>query len=151
MFLAQKRINEIIVYCILADVVLGYILKRFQGPETVAPLALLYLLNIVVLMAVYRFWKFPLFEWDESGFIVYGISPFKKHVGAWGKVEAVGFKTVYNKKGKPQDYLIIIFTSNKGMHTTGTVPMDLVGFRDPIKKDLQALIGRKKIRPLVEA
>ena len=147
MFLSQRRMNEAIAYCVLIDIVLGVILKKFQANHT-GPLIFLYVLNLFVLAGVYRFWKAPLFAWDNSGFIFYGISPFKKDVGVWQNAEKAGFKQVKDKKGREREYLIIIFTNTKGRARTGAVPMDIVGFADNIKKELQALIRNKQIKPL---
>jgi hypothetical protein len=149
MFLSQKRMNEVILYCIMADVVLGYILKRFQGPSTVLPLALLYLLNIIIVLGVYRFWKYPMFEWDETGFIIYGISPFKKDAGVWEKVEEAGFLNLETRKGKQREFLVIQFDNVKGVHKTGMVPMDLVGFPEQVKEEVQGLLKRKNIKKLL--
>jgi hypothetical protein len=148
MFLSQKRMNEVIIYCIMADVVLGYVLKRFQGPSTVLPLAILYLLNIIVILGVYRFWKVPMFEWDEKGFIVYGISPFKKDIGIWEKVEEAGFMTLEVRKGKKREFLVIQFDNVRGVHRTGMIPMDMVGFSDRVKEEMQDLLKRKNIKKL---
>lgn len=145
MFLAQGRMNEVIAYCILADVVIGILLKKFHGPGTVLPLAILYLMNILVLFGVYRFWKLPMFEWDDKGFILYGISPFKKERGAWQKVEKAGFKAVEIKGGKVREFLIIAYVSPAGQHRTGTVPMDWVGFRDRVKEEMQGFLKDKRI------
>lgn len=149
MFLSQKRMNEVILYCILADVVLGYMLKKFQGPGTALPLALLYLLNIIIILAVYRFWKFPVFEWDDTGFIVYGISPFKKDRGSWDKVEEAGFMTLEARKGRRREFLVIQYDNVKGVHRTGMIPMDMVGFRDRIKEELNEFMKRKNIKKIV--
>lgn len=148
MFLAQTRINETILYCILLDVVLGYILKRFHGPQAVFPLALLYFFNIVIIVGVYRFWKFPLFEWDEAGCATYGISPFKKVRVPWGAVIKSGFQSVETKRGKIREFLVVISTRPEGGLRTSTVPMDLVGFRDKAKKEFLEFIRKKKVTPL---
>ena len=148
MFLAQTRVNETILYCMLLDVVLGYILKRFHGPQTVFPLALLYFLNIVIIVGVYRFWKFPLFEWDDAGFSVYGISPFKRVRVSWSVVTKAGFQTVETKRGKLREFLVIISTRPEGGLRTSTVPMDLVGFRDNVKQEFLEFIRKKKVQPL---
>jgi hypothetical protein len=148
MFLSQKRMNEVILYCIMADVVLGYILKKFQGPSTVLPLAILYLLNIIIVLGVYRFWKVPMFEWDETGFIIYGISPFKKNIGVWEKVEEAGFMDLEVRRGRKREFLVIQFDNVKGIHKTGMIPMDMVGFRERIKEEMLELMKRKNIKKL---
>lgn len=145
MFLAQNRMNEVIAYCILADVVIGFLLKKFHGPATVLPLAILYLMNIIVILGVYRFWKVPMFEWDDKGFILYGISPFKKERGAWRSVEKGGFKAVELKAGKVREFLIITYVSPAGQHRTGTVPMDWVGFRPRVKEEMLRFLKDKGI------
>ena len=148
MFLAQGRLNEAILYCIMLDVVLGFILKKFHGPHTTLPLALLYFLNIVVLLAVYRFWKVPLFEWDEAGCSTYGLSPYKKVRVPWSAVAKAGFQLVETKRGKIREFLVIISTRpNGGVHTS-TVPMDLVAFRDKAKKEFLEFLRKKKVQPL---
>jgi len=147
MFLSQRRMNEAIVYFILIDLVLGYILKRFQGNHT-SPIILLYVLNFFAWAGVYRFWKVPLFAWDHSGFIFFGISPFKKDIGIWQNAEKAGFKVIKDKKGREREYLIINYTNTKGRARTGAVPMDMVGFADSIKKDLQAFLKSNQIKPL---
>jgi len=147
MFLSQRRMNEAIVYVILIDVVLGYILKRYQGNHT-SPIILLYVLNFFVWALVYRFWKAPLFAWDHSGFIFFGISPFKKDIGVWQNAEKAGFKTIKDKKGREREFLIIIYTNTKGRPRTGAVPMDLVGFADNIKSEMQAFLKTNQIKPL---
>ena len=147
MFLSQRRMNDAIVYFILVDVALGYILKRFQANHT-SPLILLYVLNFFAWAGVYRFWKVPLFAWDSSGFIFYGISPFKKDVSIWQNAEKAGFKLIKDKKGREREYLIIIYTNTKGRARTGAVPMDLVGFADNIKKEMQTFLYNKQIKPL---
>ena len=148
MFLTQRRMNEVILYCILIDIVLAYVLKRFHGPQTVLPLAILYLLNIIVLLGVYRFWKFPLLEWDDTGFALYGLSPFKKDICKWDAVKAAGIKRVETGKGRVQEFLMIIYPNPRGGFKTGTVLMGSVGFADRIKPDFLAFIKKKGIKPL---
>ena len=148
MFLAQRRMNELILYTILADVVIAFLLKRFQGANTAGPLVLLYLMNAAVIISVYRFWKLPVFEWDDTGFIFYGISPFKRERGAWQKVEKAGFKSVEEKKGKPREYLVVIYINPKGAPRTGLVPMDMVGFGGKVKEEFQGFLKEKGIAPL---
>jgi hypothetical protein len=101
-----------------------------------------------VLAGVYRFWKVPLFAWDQSGFIFYGISPFKKDVGVWQHAEKAGFRKVKDRKGRDREYLIIIYTNTKGRARTGAVPMDIVGFADNIKKEVQDFLNSNQIKPL---
>ncbi len=145
MFLSQKRMNEVILYCIGADVVLGYLLKRFQGPLTFAPLALLYLLNIIVIAAVYRFWKFPVFEWDEKGFMVYGVNPWKRDRCPWEKAARAGFRALPGKKGKKREFFLVDYATPKGPKT-GVVPMDMIGFPDRVRKDMEAFLKEKSIK-----
>ncbi len=146
MFLSQKRMNEVILYCIGADIVLGYLLKRFQGPLTLAPLALLYVLNLIVIAAVYRFWKFPVFEWNEKDFTVYGINPWKKDRCPWEKAAKAGFRAVPGKKGRIREFFLIDYSTPKGPKT-GVVPMDMIGFQDRIKKELEEFLREKAIKP----
>ncbi|HLB24760.1 MAG TPA: hypothetical protein VJM83_00380 [Nitrospirota bacterium] len=146
MFLAQRRMNEVILYCVLADVVLAYLLKRFQGPHTVFPLALLYLLNILVILAVYRFWKFPVFEWDGEGFFIYGVNPFKKERCLWPKVEKAGFKTLEAKKGRVREFFMVDYVTQKGARKTGVIPLDMIGFGDRVKKELLELLKDRRIK-----
>jgi hypothetical protein len=150
MFLAQSRMNEVILYCVLVDVVLGYVLKKYQGTGTILPLALLYLMNIIVILGVYRFWKMPIFEWDDTGFIAYSIAPFRKEVSTWQKVEYAGFQTIELKKGKGKfrEFLIIHYVSPNGVHKTNLIPMYMVGFKDRVKEELKALFKEKGIKPL---
>jgi len=148
MFMAQRRMNEVILYCMLVDVTMGYILKKYHGPDTVLPLALLYLLNIVILLGVYRFWKVPVFEWDETGFISYSISPFKKEISTWKNVEKAGFQKMEVKKGKVREFLILYYVTPKGVHKTNLVPMDLVGFKDMVKEEMQKFFKEKGIKQL---
>jgi len=148
MFLSQSRMNSVILFCVIADFALGYLLKKFQGPNTVAFLVMLYALNILVLVAVYRFWKLPVFEWNENGFVFYGISPFKKDRGAWQKVDKAGFRDVEDKKGRKREYLIIVYAGPTGAKRTGVVPMDMVGFRDRLKEELQGFIKEKGVAAL---
>ncbi len=147
MFLSQKRMNEVILYCIGADVVLGYLLKRFQGPSTLAPLALLYVLNIIVIFAVYRFWKFPVFEWNEKDFTVYGINPWRRDKCTWDRAGKAGFRAVPNKKGRKREFFLVDYATPKGVLKTGVVPMDMIGFSDRIKKDMEGFLKEKSIKP----
>lgn len=147
MFLSQKRMNEAIAYCVLIDIVLGFILKRFQANHT-GPVILLYVLNFFALAGVYRFWKVPLFAWDHSGFIFFGISPFKKDIGVWQNAEKAGFKIIKDKKGREREYLIINYTNTKGRARIGAVSMDMVGFADSIKKEMQEFLTSNHIKPL---
>jgi len=135
MFLEQRRIHHLILYTIAADVVLGYLLKRYASMDTALPLAVMYLANIVVLIAVYRFWKLPVFECDESGFIVYGLSPFTKEICRWDRVEYVCFKELEVKKGRTREFLLLHYILPDGRHKTNMVPMYLVGFRDKLKSE----------------
>ncbi|MGA2191933.1 MAG: hypothetical protein ABSG42_00950 [Nitrospirota bacterium] len=146
MFLSQRRMNEVILYTVFADVVLGFLMKKLHGPHTTLPLALLYLLNIVIILAVYRFWKFPVFEWDDAGFIVYGVTPFNKDRGLWDKVERAGFKAVKDKKGRLREYFVVDYMSGGGVKKTGMVPMDMVGFRDRVKEELLEFLNAKSIK-----
>ncbi len=148
MFLAQDRMNEVILYCILADVILGYILKKYQGPGAALPLMLLYLMNAVVIAGVYRFWKVPIFEWDETGFTSYGVSPFRKEKSAWRMVERAGFQAMEVKKGKAREFLVIHYVTAGGQRRTNLVPMYMVGFRDRLKEEMQAFLKEKGVRPL---
>jgi len=148
MFLAQKRINEVIIYTILIDVVLAYILKKLYGNAMSAPLVLLYLLNIIALIGVYRFWKYPVFECNEKAFIFYGISPFKKDAGFWENVEKAGFEMVEAKKGRKREHLVVVYTNAKGLKRTGIVPMDLVGFSGDVKKELLDIFRKNSIKGL---
>lgn len=147
MFLSQRRMNEAIAYCVIIDIVLGFILKRFQANHT-GPVIFLYVINFFVLAGVYRFWKMPLFAWDRSGFIFFGISPFKKDIGVWQNAEKAGFKLVKDEKGREREYLIIIYTNTKGQARTGAVPMNIVGFADSLKKELQEFLKSNQIKPL---
>ncbi len=146
MFLSQKRMNEVILYCIGADIVLGYLLKRFQGPYTAAPLALLYVMNIIVILAVYRFWKFPVFEWNEKDFTVYGINPWKRDRCPWDKAGKAGFRTVPGKKERVREFFLVDYATLKGPKI-GVVPMDMIGFSDRVKKDMEAFLKEKSIKP----
>ena len=148
MFLSQARINEAILYCILADVVMAYILKRVGAAHINGPVALIYLMNFTVLAGVYRFWKFPVFEWSDKGFIFYGISPFRKSAGLWEYTESGGFRHVETKRGRAHEHLIIVYRDMKGVTKTGAVPMGMVGFADKVKKELLATLREKKIKPL---
>jgi hypothetical protein len=145
MFLSQSRMNSVILYCVIADFVLGYVLKKYQGPNTTGFLVILYALNILVLLAVYRFWKLPVFEWNEAGFVFYGISPFKRDRGAWQKVAKAGFREIEEKKGRKREYLIIVYAGPTGASRTGLVPMDMVGFRDRLKEELQGFLKDKGV------
>lgn len=146
MYLAQRYMNHIILYTITADVVFGYLLKRFQDVQTALPLAILYLLNIAVLIAVYRFWKLPIFEWDGQGFTVYGISPFKSERCAWDRLEYVCFKMMEEKKGKLKEYLVLHYVTPGGIHKTNLVPMYMVGFSDKLKGEFIGFLMKKGIK-----
>ncbi|MBI5695880.1 MAG: hypothetical protein HZC51_09120 [Nitrospirae bacterium] len=146
MFVAQMRINEAALYTILADIVLAYILKRVGGPRISAPLLMLYFMNVVVLVGVYRFWKFPVFSWDETGFVFFGLNPFKRDVGLWKSVDAAGFKSIENKKGRMREYLMVVYTSPKGVSKTGLVPMDMVGFPDAVRQEMEKFLKHKGIK-----
>ncbi|MHB8174242.1 MAG: hypothetical protein ACYDFU_07260 [Nitrospirota bacterium] len=147
MFLSQKRMNEVIIYCIGADIVLGFLLKKFQGAYTAAPLALLYVLNFIVILAVYRFWKFPVFEWNEKDFTVYGINPWKRDRCGWDKAQKAGFRAVPNKKGRTREFFLVDYITPKRISKTGVIPMDMIGFSDMIKKDMQEFLKEKSIKP----
>lgn len=146
MFLAQKRINEVIIFCILADIVVGYLLKKLHGQGMSLPLVLLYALNLSVIFFVYRFWKYPVFEWDENGFTLYGIWPYRKDSGLWDKVEQAGFKNMTVKKGRVREYLMIEFRNRKGFMRTGMVPVDMVGFSRKVKEELTEFLKEKGVR-----
>lgn len=146
MFVAQMRINEAALYTILADVVLAYVLKRVQGSQISLPLILLYLMNVLVLLGVYRFWKYPVFSWDDDGFVFFGISPFKRDAGTWKSAEAAGFKAVEDKKGRPREHLVITYTTPAGVGKTGLVPMDMVGFPDAVRTELDTFLRHKGIK-----
>lgn len=146
MFLSQKRMNEIIFYCVGADIILGYLLKRFHGPYTAAPLALLYVLNFIVIIAIYRFWKFPVFDWNEKDFTVYGINPWKRERCEWDKAQKAGFKAVRDKKRRAREFFLIDYSTLKGAKT-GVFPMDMIGFASNIKKDLEDFLKEKSIKP----
>lgn len=103
MFLEQRKLHRLILYTIIADVVLGYMVKNVEFLKGPLWLALLYLGNIVVILAVYRFWLLPVFKCDDSGFTVYGISPFTKDVCAWEMLEYVCFKEMEERKGRMRE------------------------------------------------
>jgi len=144
-FLSQKLLNEVVLYVMLIDVVLAYLLKRIHGAGFSAPLGLLYLLNAVVIFGVYRFWKLPLFEWDDEWFIFHGILPWKKDAGRWENVEKAGFSSVEVKKGKKRTYLAVIYVNRKGQRATGVVPMDYMGFSDKVTEEFLKFLKKKKI------
>jgi len=149
MFLAQSRINETILYCMLVDIVIGFILKKSGADGHLSgAVALLYLMNLAVLAGVYRFWKFPIFEWGEKGFIFYGVSPFKKNAGLWEYAESAGFRVVETKRGKKQELLVILFKDTKGRSRTGAVPMHMVGFPDKVKQEFLATLREKRVKRL---
>jgi len=147
MFLSQKRMNEVIFYCVGADIILGYLLKKFHGPYTAAPLALLYVLNIIVIVAIYRFWKFPVFDWDEKNFTVYGVNPWKREHCEWDKARKAGFKSVRDKKGRAREFFLIDYSTPKGALKTGVIPMDMIGFSNNIKKDLEDFLMERSVKP----
>jgi len=135
MYLAQSWLNNIILLTFTVDLVFGYALKYYGGAYSAKGFGLLYFINIAVLIAVYRFWKIPLFEWDDVGFILYGISPFKKTYGSWERTNKAGFKTVENDKGVKNEFLVIIFLNKNRVETVGAVPMKFVGFADKLKTE----------------
>ena len=89
-----------------------------------------------------------MFQWDDKGFILYSISPFKKERVAWQKVEKAGFKAVELKSGTVREFLIIVYVTPAGIRRTGTVPMDWVGFRDRVKEEMLGFLKSKGIPSL---
>lgn len=146
MFLNQSYVRRLILYTIVTDIALGYLLDRYHGGGTVLPLAVLYLLNITVLAAVYRFTKLPIFECGELGFVVYGISPFNRESCLWEKLEYVCFKELDEKKGIVKEYLILHYILPNGAHKTNMVPMYMVGYRDRLKDEFLKFLKKKGIK-----
>jgi len=148
MYLAQRWINNAILLTFTVDIVFGYVLKYYGGVYTARGFGLLYLFNIVVLVGVYRFWKIPLFSWDDLGFVLYGISPFRKVYGSWERTDKAGFKTIENKNGMKSEFLVIVFLNKERVEKVGAVPMKYVGFADRLKAEFMAFTKEKKIPPL---
>jgi hypothetical protein len=148
MFLAQKWMNRGIMAVIVIDLLAGYAIKAFANPEDLRLIGILYLFNIAALIGVYRFWKMPLFEWDDVGFILYGITPFKKTYGSWERIEKAGFKTVTDNDGKASEFLVVIFLDTERKQTVGAVPMKYVAFDDKLKDEFKTFAKKKKIPQL---
>ncbi len=146
MFLEQRKLHRLILYTIIADVVLGYMVKNVEFLKGPLWLALLYLGNIVVILAVYRFWLLPVFKCDDSGFTVYGISPFTKDVCAWEMLEYVCFKEMEERKGRMREFLVLHYVLPNGLHKTNMVPMYMVWKRDAVKEQFLGFLERKGIK-----
>jgi len=145
MFLAQRWLNNAILLTFTVDLVFGYALKYYAGAYSAKGFGLLYLFNIIVLIGVYRFWKLPLFEWDDVGFILYGISPFKKTYGSWERTNKAGFKKIEDDKGRKNEILVIVFLNKDRVETIGAVPMKYVGFADKLKAEFLKFAKKNNI------
>lgn len=146
MFLEQRKLHRLILYTIIVDVTLGYLIRDVEVLREPLPLALLYLANIVVILAVYRFWILPVFRCDDSGFTVYGISPFTRESCRWERLEYVCFKEMEEKKGRTREFLVLHYVLPNGLHKTNMVPMYMVWKRDAVKEQFLGFLKRKGIR-----
>jgi len=147
MFLEQRKLHYLILYTLIVDVTLGYLMKIVPAFNKPLPVVFLALANIIVILAVYRFWLLPIFECDDSGFAVYGISPFTKDRCQWAQLEYVYFKDVEDKKGRINEMLVLTYALPGGLFKTNIVPMYMVWKRDDLKKEFLGFLRRKGIKP----